>query len=710
MNPASLDSLSTGWLRRRRGVLAALPGLTHETGSVQVEADLCAIKHPVFPPYSGSGETTAQATVGKRLLCQLAPWIETRWSAYRIERRCRWDDWEFRSETTLLPCQSGCVVRWTIRNGDERRRKIDFGLLLSGRGRDTGPEGYAWSVPEVPTDVFQMRARKGLAVNVTAGDAPGARLFESRDEPAFSQQSVQPAENDNSATIEHARWQIDLEPGGEWEGSLLSTYGDSTAAVRQLSKEWNGRAEAAFRASREWWEALWQAAFTPGSTHFSGHMPILKTDNDCVSRLYYMGILTLLCLRRRYEGSRLETAYLTLGPRRGEGSIYLAWDLPYTAQVMARLDPDALEAHWQLLNSAPLFGHMVVNLFKGEHTAFPCVGDPLARITPVTELARHRDISQLLSKEIERNGPPIERFERDGTEVHGADRMEKLSGESAFLEAATAHRQFPLPGSALVNYGDRGSYLECCTTYAHGTAGHTAVQYRAVLDAQRLGKTGFQALPDELRKLRDAIIDLYRPGEGYFDCLHSDRLRHPTGNLYDLGLVLTSMGSDLPREMIHEISAFVEAELATPTWARCLRATDPDSASGLRCDHQWAGCFAAWPGQFILGLARADFRPEWVANWVEGLAKVTAQGPFAQAYFAEDVVEPELGAAAKAFDEFPQGNHWMISSGAYYAHVVLEALLEWNETDGSIHPWPGLSGTFELFDPAKISKNSLFEG
>ncbi len=71
-----------------------------------------------------------------------------------------------------------------------------------------------------------------------------------------------------------------------------------------------------------------------------------------------------------------------------------------------------------------------------------------------------------------------------------------------------------------------------------------------------------------------------------------------------------------------------------------------------------------------------------------GIAKLTDQGPFAQAYFAKDVVAPELGGAVKSFDALPQGNHWICSNGALYAEVVLEALLGASE-DGSTYPWPG---------------------
>ena len=63
-----------------------------------------------------------------------------------------------------------------------------------------------------------------------------------------------------------------------------------------------------------------------------------------------------------------------------------------------------------------------------------------------------------------------------------------------------------------------------------------------------------------------------------------------------------------------------------------------------------------------------------MAEWIGGISKITAQGPFAQAYWAEDMTDPEAGAAAKCMDELPQGNHWACSSGVHFAEMVLDGI------------------------------------
>jgi len=84
----SLEDLSMAWLERRMTQLAAMPGLNNDLGSIHVEADIAAIKHPVFPPYIGGSELTWLTLLNGRQLAQLVAHLEIRWKAFEIERRC----------------------------------------------------------------------------------------------------------------------------------------------------------------------------------------------------------------------------------------------------------------------------------------------------------------------------------------------------------------------------------------------------------------------------------------------------------------------------------------------------------------------------------------------------------------------------------------------------------------------------------------------
>ena len=114
--PVSLDDLATAWLKRRITQMAGMPGLCNDLGAIQIEADIAAIKHPIFPPYSAGNEMTAFTMINGRNLAQVAPFVEIQWRAYAVDRRCDADGWHLESRTSLLPNQPGAVVRIRIQN------------------------------------------------------------------------------------------------------------------------------------------------------------------------------------------------------------------------------------------------------------------------------------------------------------------------------------------------------------------------------------------------------------------------------------------------------------------------------------------------------------------------------------------------------------------------------------------------------------------
>ena len=683
--PFSLDDLATAWLRRRITQQAAMPGLNNDLGSIQIEADIAAIKHPVFPPYSAGNEITALTLINGRSLAQLAPHIEIQWRAYGVERRCESTDWFLESQTALLPNQSGVVVRLKVRNKAGAPRSLRLGFLLSGRAKNDGAAGYAWSVPSIPTDVWSLTVESGLTQTVEPVlDGAGVCLGNEAGN-AFSVQAFQPAPD----TWERERvptWSRSVKAGESFEISFLCTYHKDKQAALGLASQWLGREQEALLATRRVWETTWKAAFTPNNAVFSGHLPVVHSPAKSVMKLYYMGVLTLLTCRRNYGWGVSNPAYLTLWPRRGEGSVYLAWDLPYVSGILARLDPVVLKEMLRLTMSAPWLKYMVTNLLSGDQGSRACCTHPQAVTTSVFQLMRWQGDQSWRQWEITRKSAKPQKG--PAANAPAAANADVLTGETAYQQALLMHRDYHLAGSTLADLGGRGPYLECITNYAHGTAGLSAVQ-AAALKEDALAFGGPVA-GERAALLRD-IWSLFQKDHGFFACLYPNGVKYDAPNLYDLGLVLDSIGEELPQDWGARIVRFVREELVTPTWAHCLRPSDLDSLSGTRADHQWSGSFGAWPAQFLLGAFRSGHEQDWMAEWMGGISKVTAQGPFGQAYWAEDMTEPEAGAAAKCMDELPQGNHWACSSGVYFAELVLDGIAGLNASvDGvlKVNPRP----------------------
>lgn len=686
----SLDDLATAWLSRRITHLAAMPGLNNDLGAIQVEADIAAIKHPVFPPYSGGNEVTAVTLINGKNLATVTDRVDVRWRAHQIERRCETDGWKLESRTALLPEQPGVLIEVKVTNRQAKPRNLSLGFIFSGRSVNSGNEGYAWAVPIVPTDVFSFTKEKNLRQTITPADAPSSRCFTNEAGNAHAVHSVWP-EPKTWRAERVPTWETRVPARGSFTVHLLVTFHADRKEAVAITRQWHGRAEAVFEGARARWERLWTAAFTPDNGIFSGHMPILQSPHAAMKRLYYNGVLTAITCRRVYPHCRLKPCYLTLWPRRGEGSAYLAWELAYTSGTLARLDPVALREMWLLLASAPELDYQTTNYFTEGHGGWACCAHYQSVYTAALNLTRWSGDVSWQTARIERKAKDVRGFEAasQGQVVSGEKGATRiLTGLEAFRESVLAHRKHHLDGKAVVAFGGRGVYLECISNYAHGTAGHTAVQAWALRQTPALlGEDGVKDAKD----LLSGALSLYRRGAGYFDCEYPDGSRQEAPNLYDIGLVLLGLGDRLPRPVVREIVQFTRTKLLTPTWAHCLWPNDFDVTSGLRCDHQWAGCFAGWVPQFVLGLHRAGVRDPWVIRWLEGVARVTAQGPFAQAYWAEDLYPTEAGAAAKCYDELTQGNHWVIGSGMHFAEMILDGVCGLAaDLDGSLRVTDGL--------------------
>ena len=104
-NPAlTLDDSATAWMPRRVTELAGMPGLNNDIGAIQVEADIAAIKHPVFPPYSGGNEITGVTLLNDRQLANFCRDDIGRhlWNLRRLVRQSH--------PTAWLETLGGCVL------------------------------------------------------------------------------------------------------------------------------------------------------------------------------------------------------------------------------------------------------------------------------------------------------------------------------------------------------------------------------------------------------------------------------------------------------------------------------------------------------------------------------------------------------------------------------------------------------------------------
>jgi hypothetical protein len=159
--------------------------------------------------------------------------------------------------------------------------------------------------------------------------------------------------------------------GGGFEvGVTLGVGGDANAAEAVARSLGGGAGAAAFSAgmvaAQGAWQQRWDAAFTPGNAHYSGHLPTVdvvptspstntatssSTSSSSsssssssagadVARMYYHSVLSFLSVERTVADTHTATAwsypraYTTGGPRTGVTADYF-WDMPSVRSLLA---------------------------------------------------------------------------------------------------------------------------------------------------------------------------------------------------------------------------------------------------------------------------------------------------------------------------------------------------------------------------------------
>lgn len=108
------------------------------------------------------------------------------------------------------------------------------------------------------------------------------------------------------------------------------------------------------------------------------------------------------------------------------------------------------------------------------------------------------------------------------------------------------------------------------------------------------------------------------------------------------------------------------------------------------------GAYPAWPADSARS-AIALGHPEVVAEWLDGLARSTRQGPPGQAHFVEEGSEPIAGGARKTPPQYPYLVDWACSSAGAWCELVISGIFGLEiGLDGSVTA----DGVLQHFDPA----------
>lgn len=633
----TLDDLASDWLSPASEEHFALPAITNFHGVVQAAWDLTAIQHWICAP-TGMSTTTArlfeQHGDGVRL-CR-GP-VQYRWKAYEVERRGNGVECTMR-----MPAGAPAVMQ-RIRFARPGR----FHLVFGGLPRVWRFTDY-WNLPPEDVPQWNLRAVDGgfeLDDSKTFGRArffvPG-RLAVYRELQDFL---------DGEAPCERGRVGVasfDVEAGDVIEWSAVQGC-EEQLPPQPGPGDWDG--------AKSHWQEVWQAAFTAGNRHFSGHLP--PQDGE-LSRLYCMSVLSLLnsrrilpagsrrasiatggqCIYNSGEFAPLERAYVWGGPEGGTTTEF-QWELEFQAPVLARLDPAVLRAMLETMIRVDLHHHWGFETTTGRGAGMGYGINAGAFLSSVADYVR-------------------------------------ITGDAAW---ARQHEGY-LRSCCRPGLSDQGSYeniLECVSTYEGAIASFNALNAKGLrFVGELLDDAGLVRAGDALAQ---QVVGLYAGGP--FACLQGDGERRVVKTVLDFVYVGGSIEGDLPPAVRQGMVAFVRDELMTDDWLYALAPSDPNALTPLlpsfqtfRADHQATGSYDGWPAKVAAVLLRFGER-ELALRWLGRIEELTREGPFGQAHYVhKEAGVHGISAGTRARkSSFMNGNGYFGSSAAAFAQLLLDGLI-----------------------------------
>ncbi|AQP48002.1 hypothetical protein BW730_11395 [Tessaracoccus aquimaris] len=620
------------------------PGLTNHWAVAQVDHDVVAVRSLNVPPISQGDSVSARLYLDGALAQASGQGVDVAWRPDRVTRSTAVNGWRVETVTVCPPGQPAVLVRIDVTN-DGPDRELRLGLWIDSTVTRSGKPWLRAEPPQAPNRL----------------EADGARRWGIPDgDDAVSLQGLLGSPDglvtDGGRVIEVA---VDLASGQHatyWYAHAIA--GDRDAALAAWDAI-EADPEGAVEAARETWNHELAAMFTPDNEIFEGHLPALETDNDALRELYWWGAMGTLWFRRTNPASVLGTVYDTLMPRYWQTTTFI-WDYSLSSWVHAQLEPDVMRRqilHWVGLDINSHFGTEWVT---GHPVGYWYSVNQYALVRLTADYVRFTGDVDFLDVEVE--GP-------DGSTRSMIDHVRDWS-------LAWQDKRNP---SGLADYGGIDNLLECVSTYVHEVASLQAANVwsmRTAAELSRLrGETAeAERLEAEAEALLPKVLELYRPGDGFFDARYPDGTRHATRHCYDFATVGTTIAADLPEEQRAEMVRFFEAELRSPSWMRALSPKDGDAGFSVRPDHQWNGAYPAWPadaGRASIALGgRAG-----VMEWVEGLRRTTRQGPPGQAHFVEEAAPTVDGGARKAPGQYPYLIDWACSSAGSWCEFIVGGVL-----------------------------------
>lgn len=657
----SIDGLASDEIVQKWQDAFLRPPCANDFGSFVVAPDPMGVGDLLMPPFSTKNERTAMLYIDRHHAPSEGTPIGYTWYPDRVRRRCEMAGLTIESVARAPVRQYGILIELALSNPGAEIRSVQVAVKVAGRMLHTrdGWTSFAPALENLDNPPETWRYDGGL----------GAMSFSSNPN-AFSVHGSNPKPDavENKSLL----YNVKLASGETWRlrfaVALGEAEGEAAASFRKLLGSFD---EECLRVQASWKEKI-EAAFTPGNSVYSGHLPALYTDDKDLERLYYLGFAGGgLCCRRDNPLSQLGPTYVTLMPNGWTTASFL-WDAMLSDGCWAMLDPKVLRGMMEAWLSIDLTKHLAVDYVTGTGIGYWYVINHCAIVRLAHTYIRYSGDLAWLDKEV--SGVPV---------------IEHIEKHARYWRELDRH------GHGLADCGDGWSVGDGISTWYHEVAAFNACWVRAerqVAELRRVrGETArAQRLEREAQDLLTNVLGLYADGKGYWKCRHPEGRETEICLLYDFLAALESIPDGLTASMKNEMLSVFENHFKTPNWVRGLAVWDDDSPRSARPDWGWTGGYGAFPAMAVSALCRVG-HTKGLRTWLRNIAQATWQGPLGQAHCVDDVSTPFRGGAWKS----NAGDWTCVATGAYVSMLVESLFGARASVDRGLEWESGSSGLLE---------------
>ena len=686
----ALADLASDRIRNRFRDLYSTPATQNEWGSVTAAKSVTGISALSFPPYACCGIPETTWSPGYLATCELylngellsvssASGGETSyvWYPHRMVRQAQAEGLSIVTTTFMPSKQRALLQSVVVKNLSSRRKMFTLGFDL----RAAVTRKPVWSGDSL-----------GEADNRLTWDAAhGCLIFEAQHSQAVSVQGFSPKPD----RMENKRilvFEATLTPGESREFRYANAIADDKTEAISGYDRVQADFPALLQQNEDVFAGLVKAAFTPGNSEFSGHLPQLVTEDESLWNLYYRGFTNLLFARSDSPDSAYGATYITLGGRVNT-TLSFPWDTSLTSLSLAMLDPEPLRRLIETWMAQDMHQHLATDYVSGQAVGYWYAVNDMAILRCAQNYLRVTGNFAWLNRTV--NGKPV---------------LEHLADHALYWKKLDHF------GHGLADYGKIENLLEVVSTYLHEVAGMNVGNVSGMrFVAALVERKGDSLRARQLRAEADALAArinrlLYVQGKGYWRCGQPDGSYNEVRHCYDLLSVFENMEQDLSAQQKREMSRFFWSELHNPVWMRALSASDADATWNIRPDHSSIGSYPSWPPMTAKALLRIDTSPELasqLASWIKQLGRAGNQGPFGQAHFVEPVFPPEQGGARKAPEDSPYLNDWCCIAAGSFVDMVIDSIFG---ADLTLHDGIQVISRLEHFDPRARLVNLPYQG